>query len=337
MKRSLVFLGHSMLGLLLYAIAYLTAAAFLRLAAQQSGFSIATVPMELAGHFLVMIAVPFYTFYFLWPHLIQNRNRLFWYLAAIIFLFLGPLLFLMLDHQLITLSSYFSVFVFACFFALLGGLFSSFFQWWEQKQRQENLAKQQVRSELDLLRIQINSHFLFNTLHNIDTLIKHEPDTASHLLLQLAGMMRYMLYESQASQVLLSQEIAYIQQYIALQRLRFTDENKVTFALKGEAAGNKAIAPMLLIPFIENAFKHYQKAGPDDGINIALEINGNQLDLRCANSYQPADTNKDQASGIGLRTVKRRLALIYPNKYTLEIKDTRTIFDVQLTVAINEN
>jgi two-component system, LytTR family, sensor kinase len=336
MKRSIVFLAHIALWLLLYAITFFISDTFLSLSRPAYGVIPTQVPYSVALYILALIAVPFYIFYFLFFKLTKNKNRVYWFLLALALLMILPAIFLKLDDQVISTGNYTASFLFFLFFALLGVLCSSFFRWMEQSHLRVNQEKQQLISELAMLRLQLNPHFLFNTLHNIDALIKREPDTASSLLIRLSAMMRYMLYESQDHKVLLQQEIDYIHNYISLQKLRYPDENSIKFKQVG-GPDNISVAPMLLIPFIENAFKHHRNESTADEINIELNITQNQIYLYCSNNYQPRDIHKDTASGIGLSTIKRRLALIYPGQHNLLIADKDNIFVVRLTIDINEN
>jgi two-component system, LytTR family, sensor kinase len=221
MKRAIVFLVHFALWVLLYGITFFISDTFLSLSRPTYGVVPAQVSYTVALYILALIALPFYTFYFLFFRLTKNNNRLYWMLLALALLMLLPALFLKLDDQVIAMGNYTASFLFFLFFSLLGVLFSSFFRWIKQNHLRVNQEKQQLISELAMLRLQLNPHFLFNTLHNIDALIKREPDTASSLLIRLSAMMRYMFYESQDHKVLLPQEIDYIHNYISLQKLRY--------------------------------------------------------------------------------------------------------------------
>jgi sensor histidine kinase YesM len=201
---------------------------------------------------------------------------------------------------------------------------------------QKKLHQQNLQSELALLRSQINPHFLFNSLHNIDALIKTEPETASHLLLKLSEIMRYMLYDANSDKVPLQKEIDHLENFLTLQNYRFKNKGIVTYKRTGDPE-NIEIGPMLLIPFIENAFKHYKSTGGEDKIEIALSINNHIVNLICSNRYNPGDLNKDSISGIGLDIVKRRLELMYHKRYTLEINDKNNIFDIRLSIDTHDH
>lgn len=203
------------------------------------------------------LLIPFYTFYFLLPKLFIKRNRIVWYLTAFVFLISYPAIVISLvdNFKKIEITDYLTFFLFYMFFAFIGGLFKVFFKWIEQSKQKDNLEKQNLKSELALLKHQINPHFLFNTLNNVDSLINENNPKASLALNNLSDIMRYIIYDSEKEKVPLKEELAYIESYISLQKLRVADETKITFDITGNI-NNKEIAPMLLITFIENAFKH---------------------------------------------------------------------------------
>ena len=191
--------------------------------------------------------------------------------------------------------------------------------WYEDQRIRSELENQNKTSEIALLRSQVNPHFLFNTLNNIDTLISRNQDMASDAIMKLSDIMRYMLYDASTDKVMLEQEIEYIQSYIALQLLRVKDQNFVKFTIKGEYK-SKLVAPMLFIPFVENAFKHGLKSVPSPGIEMLLEVSKQGIFFELENYFiDQGDKSKDESSGIGLANVRRRLDLIYPDKYELTI------------------
>jgi len=212
---------------------------------------------------------------------------------------------------------------------LFGGLFRFFTDWLQKREKYNLLEKQKLVSELSLLRIQINPHFLFNTLHNIDSMIKKKPDTASRSLIKLSDIMRYMLYEADNESVLLSNEIRYINNYIDLQKLRYSESVKVEWNVNGEP-GNLKIAPMLFISFLENAFKHGDIES--EKLSVNLNIESSVINFYCANYISNNSQDKDNTKGIGLETVKKRLNLIYPKNHKLDIKQENNIFEVNLEI-----
>ena len=286
---------------------------------------------------ILMLAVPFYFGYFITPYLFRRQKRKLLISIAVLFGIFFPITISVLDDgfrpSAITQS------IFACAFLntfmILGIGIRSLFGWIEQKRLQEKLEKQNLHSELALLRTQLNPHFLFNSLHNIDTLIKKEPDKASEQLLKLSEIMRYMLYDSNIDKISLQKEIDHIENYISLQEIRLKDNTIVHYSKQGNF-NSMTIAPMLLIPFVENTFKHFKQLG-DGKIIINISVDENHLFFNCSNTYELNDANKDKTKGIGLETVKRRLELIYPNKHSLKINDRNNTFDIELIIATNHD
>lgn len=206
---------------------------------------------------------------------------------------------------------------------VLYGLLYGFVEHYVQQQQR---AREQLRSEVSLLRAQVNPHFLFNVLNDFYALSLTKPDQMPDALLKLADLLRYMLYSSQSTAVPLADEIAYVKSYIDLEQLGQNGRANVQTSFTGSFSEQR-IAPMLLIPFVENAFKHgalFQQ----QAIVIQLAADETQLTFQCRNAKQAGE--KDKTGGIGLANLRRRLDLEYPNRYTLRIADTDTRFDVNL-------
>ncbi|MDR0835823.1 MAG: histidine kinase [Tannerella sp.] len=215
---------------------------------------------------------------------------------------------------------------------IFGGLFYFAIDWYNKKQRQKELEKQNLQSELKLLKNQINPHFLFNTLNNIDSLIKSDTDKASAALLAMSDMMRYMIYDTNTEKVPLVQELAYIENYLNLQAMQFANTELVKYSVEGNS-GDIAVAPMLFIPFIENAFKHCSGKTVRHAICIMFAMDGATIRFRAENIVNPeTPITKDATGGIGLDTVKRRLEILYPDKYALQINEKNDCFSVFLTI-----
>jgi len=241
----------------------------------------------------------------------------------------GFIYLLQLNHQIKPFLIYlFGASFINSFFAALA-IFVNFTEAWfrSQKLRQE-IENERLQSELKMLRFQVNPHFLFNTLNNIYTLVYKKADTAPEAVLKLSNLMRYMLYESDSENVLLEKELNYITNFIELQKLRLAQHHKVHFSILGESNRHR-IAPLLLIPFIENAFKHSAKAIDNSEVNIKIHINHQCLEFICINDYKPNQQTKVH-SGVGLQNAKKRLQLLYPDNHTLEINATNNKFSVYL-------
>ena len=218
----------------------------------------------------------------------------------------------------------------------IGCLFRFFIDWFKKKNDMLVLEKENISSNLELLKSQINPHFLFNTLHNIDALIREDQDKASKSLVKLSELMRYMLKDTRSDFVELKNEIEYLENYLSLERLRLKNEKFFNYSISGSCNGYK-IAPMILIPFVENAFKHSVDSGFENGIIIKIAIENGELIFNCENRYDKSGTDRDKTHGIGLETVKKRLNLIYKNKHKLIINSVNSVFKVHLELKLNEN
>ena len=192
-----------------------------------------------------------------------------------------------------------------------------------------------LKSELAFLRSQINPHFIFNILNNIVALSRLKSKELEPTIMKLSSLMQYMLYESNESQVLLSHEADYLTSYIDLQKQRFGKRLKINFDVDIED-DRHTIEPMLLIPFVENAFKHGMGLVPDPEIDISLKVSGNELLFEVKNKFIEDDDAKDKLSGIGLSNVKRRLELLYGPNQELKINKQQDWFTVSLRLNLNE-
>lgn len=205
-----------------------------------------------------------------------------------------------------------------------------------QKKDEDERKEERMRSELSFLRSQISPHFIFNILNSIVYLIRTKSDLAEDVTIELSKLIRYMLYDSESKQVHLEKEIEYLENYIGLQKLRFGEDVDIQTDI-GKNASGFSIEPMLLIPFVENAFKHGVGSQADPFIKISLNISGsNEMEFRVTNriSEIPQDEPKDSSSGIGIKNVRRRIELLYPAKHRLELKSDNNIFDVYLKLPL---
>ncbi len=284
---------------------------------------------------LVDIAASYFTVYFLLPRFLFKRK--YWQFAI---LFLpSAAIFIILQRVLLyyviyptyfpgfeeKMGSFWHINPFYSFINIytVVGLFASIKllkYWYRNQQVKAELENKNKTSELALLRTQLNPHFLFNTLNNIDSLILTKPQKASDAIIKLSDIMRFMLYDTSTDIVPLDKEINYLKSYISLQQIRFKDPGFVKVNLEGTCLG-KTIAPMLFIPFVENAFKHGQKNVAAPGIKIRLECLKDSLNFEVINRVDvSAGMNKDSTPGIGLANTKRRLELLYPGRHKLSIK-----------------
>ena len=274
----------------------------------------------------ISIPLTFYLSYFGIMYLKRRKHFLYTIIIVIIPLFI----LLIISSKIFAITLYIVINLLP--YVILGGLSRYFVDWFKLKEKQNKLKKQNLESELALLKTQLNPHFLFNTIHNIDALIKKQPDYASKSLIKLSDIMRYMLNDAKSKQVELVKEIEYLNNFFSLQLLRVSNPDSIKWDVIGSAENIK-IAPMLFIPFLENAFKH----GDTDNntISTILKIDTKQITFSCVNSILKSNSEKDNTPGIGLKTIQRRLELLYPNKHKLQISKENDTFEVNLSIDKN--
>jgi two-component system LytT family sensor kinase len=201
----------------------------------------------------------------------------------------------------------------------IGTILSTSGKWQKDKQKREEMEKDKVTSELSFLKAQINPHFFFNTLNNIYVLTQVNADMAGEAIHQLSRMMRYLLYETQHGQTMLSREIAFAADYISLMKLRLTEAVEINIVTPLHLR-DMQMAPMILLPFLENAFKHGVSATAQSHIDILILQRDGILDITVKNSVMKDNSvSLDTSGGIGLENTRRRLELLYPGKHELEI------------------
>ena len=200
------------------------------------------------------------------------------------------------------------------------------------EQAMEELKRQNLQAEMDYLKYQINPHFIMNTLNNIHSLIDIDPAYAQAAVIELSKMMRYVLYDSGHDSITLDKDIRFVENYIKLMRIRYTDDVDIRFDYPADVPNNVTIPPLLLIVFVENAFKHGISYSQPSFIHIRVRYAGGKVHYSIINSRHTVPVPA-QDSGIGLENVRRRLQLIYGNRYVLSI-DTRRpkMFRVKLII-----
>ena len=215
---------------------------------------------------------------------------------------------------------------------LITGL--SLFFFYQQSQLRKK--KEQLQGELDFLRAQLNPHFLFNSINNIYVLLDEDREKASAVLLKFSDLLRYQLYECNVPFIPLSKELRYLQNYLAFETLRYAEKIRTEAAFPEDVAPDLLIAPLILQPFIENAFKHTQRKRQQPGsINISLVIDGLNMHLRVVNTRQKNE-NSTLPGGVGLDNVKKRLNIIYPGKHKLTLDAGEDLFTVDLQLTLNK-
>jgi sensor histidine kinase YesM len=203
--------------------------------------------------------------------------------------------------------------------------------WFLNERVKRDLENQRLAAELAFLKSQINPHFLFNSLNSIYSLAYQRSETTPEAILKLSEIMRYMLYECNDNKVDLTKELQYLHNFIDLQKIRFGSKAIIDFKIMGKVDGQQ-IAPLLLIAFVENAFKHGVANNPLTPIRLFIDVDEAHLHLHLQNRKH--SNNRDAVGGIGLTNVFRRLDLIYPGKYNLDIRDEADTYTVELSLVL---
>lgn len=276
--------------------------------------------------------------YLLYPRLLTKK---YWWLyilsivAIIIVVYHIKVYFLQLnpDFQLIEENKRVII------FSLMPFLFASvIFRLISDRIRFERMEKEaraeRLDAELKFLRSQISPHFLFNMMANMVSLARQKSDLLEPSLIRLSELLRYLLYDSIEEKIAVSKEVDHIQNYVALQQLRFGEDVNISKEIKNDCP-ECLVEPMLLVPFIENAFKHGIGMVKTPYIKIKLNVKDHLLEFAVNNNYDPGNFSKDKNSGIGLVNVKNRLDLLYPEKYKLIIADEAGVFSVLLNLNLS--
>ena len=267
-----------------------------------------------------------------------NRKKIGVYISLVIILFFGFKYLL----NIIPMEGHPRDFRREYFFSIFPYLFtwamSTVYWFVTDKIRTEQLIKEKenenLKTELSFLRSQVSPHFLFNMLNNMVAMARLKSDLLESSLIRLSGLLRYMLYESDDTSVTLLRETEYVNSYIELQKIRYA--SSLFIRVDMDPGDNQLIEPMLLIPFIENAFKHGTGTIPDPVIDISLRISDGLIDFRVKNKYDPENQEiKDLTSGIGLPNVERRLNLLYNQKHILSINKENGWFTVSLQIKLH--
>ena len=204
--------------------------------------------------------------------------------------------------------------------------------WIGYNQRIDELASSTLQSELKFLKKQINPHFLFNMLNNANVLIKKTPEEASRVLFKLEDMLRYQINDSAKEQVLLDSEIRFLNDFLNLEKIR-RDKFECVISKEGNIS-EVWLPPLLFIPFVENAVKHNVDSENSSFVYLGFKVWDKNLEFQCVNSKPAIAPKKNEVGGLGLKNIKRRLELLFPEHYTLEIKEDETSYTVYLHLAL---
>ncbi|NDI99898.1 hypothetical protein GWA97_12480 [Flavobacterium sp. LaA7.5] len=214
-------------------------------------------------------------------------------------------------------------------------MFKIYVEWNDSFKKQKEAETEKKISELNFLKAQLNPHFFFNSLNTIFSLAIKKSDKTSVAVLNLSDLMRYMLYETNKEVVLLSEELLYIENYIELQKLRLTENNKIKYEVTGNPNGI-TIPPLLFISFIENAFKHGISTATNSEIYIKFNISKKEINFFIVNDINK-QPKSDEASGLGMENTLKRIALYFPESHTLKTYVEDNKFYVDLNLKLNED
>lgn len=221
----------------------------------------------------------------------------------------------------------------ALFIVVFVGMLKFVEDWFELEAKKKAIENEKLTAELRFLKAQVNPHFLFNTLNNLYYLATVNSPKTPEVIDKLSQMMRYMLYDSNHPKIAISKEIDYMKNYIDLEALRLDNKIPINFEISGDLDG-KQIVPLIMITFLENAFKHGVSNNSKNAfVNISLKVNGDKFEYVVVNN-KIQSKNEIAKSGIGLQNVRRRLDLSYPNNYELKIVEDEHTYKVTLTISL---
>ena len=297
---------------------------------------------------LLVAVATVYTFnYYLIPKILL-KNRLkkfiaFAFVAIVLFFYMQLLLTLLLVVNL--LRTEYSLFpemidammlFFNMFFVVFIAIAIKFYKRWSEKDyREQKVQKEKVEAELQMLKTQINPHFLFNTLNSIYVLALSKSEQTANTIMKLSDLLDYILYKIDTPRIAISDEIQIIENYVELEKIRFTERVDLNFTsnLRSE---DIQIPPMLILPFVENAFKHgVAKSMEKSWLKISIDETDQILEIAVSNS-KSQNSKKRETGGIGLLNVKKRLDILYEDRYTLDLSEGIDRFDVFLSIPVNQ-
>ena len=348
MKRKIVILLHLAYWLIyLLLLLIIISIASLQLNQKPSFFNILIfTPIGFLCLFPNFIS--FYTFYFLLFERFLSKGKI----AALIFYgsltclfsaFVGAIALLVQFSAnkpvFAELSSFAGLLVWLFLVAAIHGtialVIKGFVNWFDEIKLKEELAAKNYEMESELVKSQINPHFLFNTINNIDVLITKDSAKASEYLNKLSDILRYMVYKTKAEKIALADELNYVEKYLELQRIRTSNPDYINFEIAGNSI-DLTIAPMILFPFIENAFKHTENKKNTSKIDIKVSIEDRKLIFICENNYREK-TDKQLDGGLGNELIEKRLMLLYPNRHRLEVEKDGRIYKVKLSLDLTHS
>jgi two-component system, LytTR family, sensor kinase len=298
---------------------------------------------------LLIVFIPFYLFYsWLIPKFLftGKRNRFFW-LGAIWVLLCGPILIGILgevNHYILTGESMMKMYsefpseipflyllwvVFSLTPAFLGGISRLAFVSFSHIEKTRELENRNLQQEIQMIKSKLNPHLFFNTLNNIDTLIKSNPDKASATLASLSELLRYVVYQTDEEFIPIGTELENLERYIELEKIRLQKPENVSFS--ANVINETRIPPMIFFPFVENGFKHSNLNLPDQHLQIDLHQDDTKISFKCVNTIAEKQT-KMKTGGVGLELATKRLEMLFSQRHKLEIIQKENQYSVLLEI-----
>jgi LytS/YehU family sensor histidine kinase len=297
--------------------------------------------MYTAVFHIPIASVVYFNLKVLFPLFWEKQKYFFYSLSVLVLTAVGAGFYLLLfdrwidyiftGYYFIAFYSFWDISLYFAIYLLLTSLLRLARGWFKVQE----LEKEKSKAELKALKSQINPHFLFNSLNSIYSLARKKSEEVPDKIIQLSDLMRHMLYGSEMDFIPLKKELEMIRNYIDLQNLRSGDEQKILFNVRGDFQ-HKKIAPFMLLPFVENSFKHGIKGGADKAfVSIDINITPNNLIFSIENSKgENKALISERNKGIGLNNIKKRLKLVYPDAHELKIQDNKETFKVLLQVKL---
>ncbi|HOY19107.1 MAG TPA: histidine kinase [Haliscomenobacter sp.] len=292
--------------------------------------------------YLMSVAYANYLFYL--PRFLKHKQWWRFALELLVTIFITTWIFLIIKRYLVDGYTYQAHFAYSTSFAItvaMSALFIASFiamlkfleDWFQLEASRQEMINEKLSAELQFLKAQINPHFLFNTLNNLYYLAYTQSPNTTEVIAKLSQMMRYMIYDSNYQRVPLNKELEYMQNYISLENLRLNEQIPIKFEVEGNPE-QVLITPLILITFLENAFKHgVGNNNPQAWVNISIKVNQKTCIYTVENSKLPTKAEGEK-SGIGLQNVRRRLELSYPNQYELVEEERSDSYFVQLKLDL---
>ncbi|WP_405383212.1 sensor histidine kinase [Maribacter sp. LLG6340-A2] len=302
------------------------------------------IPSDLFPKLLTIIALFYINYFYLVPALLLKKNVLFYIMVSFVLLLCSVMVLHHLYEPILPETTFFGpghrrdfkyIPIYRSFISfgipyVISAILRLYVEWKRNENLRLSVEKESIKSELQLLKAQLNPHFLFNTLNTIYALsVKKSPDT-SQAIVDLSELMRYMLYEADKDLVPLNKELDYIKSYIQLQRLRLSNSENVSLKISGEDRG-RAVPPLLFISFIENAFKYGTDYKGKTYVKITLAITDESIYLNVRNKIG-VFREPSKNSGIGLENIRNQLELIYPSLHELQVDNDGNNYEVSLTI-----